>query len=183
MKPYETARADVDARSASTTWSAATAQRAHTVPGPSTVAAAQIGSRIARYGVAVILLAIGILKFTAAEANGIGPLVTTSPLLRWMYAVWSIEGASRVIGIIEIIAAIGIALRGLSAKAAVVGSALAVATFVVTLSFFLTAPGVWDTALGFPFLGGTGQFIVKDIVLLGASLWSLGESLASARRE
>lgn len=55
-------------------------------------------------------------------------------------------------------------------------------TFVVTLSFFLTAPGVWDAALGFPFLGGTGQFIVKDIVLLGASMWSLGESLASTRR-
>jgi Predicted membrane protein len=57
-----------------------------------------------------------------------------------------------------------------------------VVTFVVTLSFFLTAPGVWDAALGFPFLGGTGQFIVKDIVLLGASMWSLGESLASTRR-
>jgi len=147
-----------------------------------TAATALLGARVAQYGVAAILLAIGILKFTAAEANGIGPLVTTSPLLRWMYAVWSIEGASRVIGIVEIIAALGIALRGVSARAAIVGSALAVSTFIVTLSFFLTAPGVWDAALGFPFLGGTGQFIVKDIVLLGASLWSLGDSLQTVRR-
>ena len=99
-----------------------------------------------------------------------------------MYEVWSIQGASRVIGIVEIIAAIGIASRVFSVRAAIVGSALAVATFVVTLSFFLSAPGVWDAALGFPFLGGTGQFIVKDIVLLGVSLWSLGESLAAVRR-
>jgi len=156
--------------------------RGCTVSAPSTDEHARIGTTVARYGVASVLLAIGILKFTAAEANGIGPLVTSSPLLRWMYSVWSIQGASRVIGIIEIIAAVGIASRQLSARVAIVGSALAVATFVVTLSFFVTAPGVWDASLGFPFLGGTGQFIVKDIVLLGASIWSLEESLASVRR-
>ncbi len=155
--------------------------RGRLISGPDSETMVRIGTIIARYGVAIILLAIGILKFTTAEANGIGPLVTSSPLLRWMYSVWSIEGASRVIGIIEIIAGLGIASRPLSARVAVVGSALAVGTFVVTLSFLLTAPGVWDDSLGFPFLGGSGQFIVKDIVLLGASLWSLGESLAYAR--
>jgi reactive chlorine resistance protein C len=169
-------------RSTSFSSSTASAPRMRTISSPAADTAAQLGTRVARYGVAIILLAIGILKFTAAEANGIGPLVTTSPLLRWMYDVWSAQGASRVIGIVEIIAALGIAARALSARAAIVGSALAVATFIVTLSFFLTAPGVWDAALGFPFLGGTGQFIVKDIVLLGVSLWSLGESAASARR-
>jgi uncharacterized membrane protein YkgB len=152
------------------------------VSGPVTDATPRIGTNVARYGVAIILLAIGILKFTAAEANGIGPLVTSSPLLRWMYSVWSVQGASRVLGVIEIIAALSIASRPFSARAAVAGSALAVATFVVTLSFFFSAPGVWDASLGFPFLGGTGQFIVKDIVLLGASIWSLEESLASVRR-
>lgn len=156
--------------------------RVQTASAASTNEHARIGTTVARYGVAIVLLAIGILKFTMVEANGIGPLVTSSPLLRWMYSVWSIQGASRVLGVIEIIAAVGIALRPLSARVAVVGSALAVVTFVVTLSFFLTAPGVWDASLGFPFLGGTGQFIVKDIVLLGASVWSLEESLASVRR-
>jgi len=168
MRSHEYARMDIDVRSASFTSRA--------------TVTSLLGARVAQYGVAAILLAIGILKFTAAEANGIGPLVTTSPLLRWMYAVWSIEGASRVIGTVEIIAALGIALRGVSARAAIVGSALAVATFIVTLSFFFTAPGIWDAARGFPFLGGTGQFIVKDIVLLGASLWSLADSLAGMRR-
>lgn len=143
--------------------------------------AAQVGAAVARYGVALVLLAIGLLKFTAAEAAGIGPLVMSSPLLHWMYSVWSMEAASRVIGTIEIVAAVGIAVRSLSPRAAVVGSALAVGTFLVTLSFFLTAPGIWDTSLGFPFLGGSGQFIVKDVVLLGASLWSLGDAAGTLK--
>lgn len=143
---------------------------------------ALVGSDIARYGVVIVLLAIGLLKFTSSEATAIGALVTSSPLLRWMYGIWSIRGTSDVIGAIEIAAAVGIALRPISAPAAVAGSALAVGTFLVTLSFFLTAPGVWDAALGFPFLGGTGQFIVKDVVLLGSSLWSLGDALGARRR-
>ena len=143
-------------------------QRADTV--------AIVGTAVARYGVALILLAIGFLKFTPAEAEAIRALVSTSPLLAWMYSVWSVQEASQVIGAIEILAAVGIALRPVSARAALIGSALAVGTFLVTLSFFLTAPGMWDTMLGFPFLGGGGQFVVKDIVLLGASLWSLGEA-------
>jgi uncharacterized membrane protein YkgB len=143
---------------------------------------AGVGLAVARYGVALVLFAIGLLKFTAAEAAGIGPLVAGSPLLRWMYVVWSMQAASRVIGCVEIAAAIGIVLRRRFASAAAVGSALAVGTFLVTLSFFLTAPGVWDAGLGFPFLGPTGQFIVKDVVLLGASLWSFGEALSARGR-
>jgi uncharacterized membrane protein YkgB len=63
---------------------------------------------------------------------------------------------------------------------AVVLLAIAVATFVVTLSFLATAPGAWDAARGFPWLGGAGQFLVKDLVLLGASRWSLAEARGAA---
>ncbi|HET7550082.1 MAG TPA: DUF417 family protein [Gemmatimonadaceae bacterium] len=144
--------------------------------GPRADTVAVAGTAIARYGVALILLAIGLLKFTPAEAEGIRPLVSTSPFLAWMYSVWSVQAASSVIGGIEIVAALGIALRPLSARAALLGSALAVGTFLITLSFLATAPGMWDAMHGFPVLGGGGQFVVKDIVLLGASLWSLGEA-------
>lgn len=144
-------------------------------------AATALGLAVARYGVALTLLAIGLLKFTAGEAEGIRRLIETSPLLRWMYDVWDVRGASRAIGVVELLAAALIAIRPLSAPLAAMGSAIAAATFVTTLSFLVTAPGVWDRALGFPALGGTGQFLVKDVVLLGASLWSLGEALEAPR--
>jgi uncharacterized membrane protein YkgB len=156
--------------------------RAKGAAGRVDAAIARAGAAGARYGVAVVLIAIGVLKFTPEEAAGIRPLVESSPLMRWMYAVWSVQGASAVIGVVEVAAALGILARRWSPLAAAVGSAIAVATFAATLSFLATAPGAWDAARGFPWLGGTGQFLVKDLVLLGASVWSLGEALAAARR-
>jgi reactive chlorine resistance protein C len=59
-----------------------------------------------------------------------------------------------------------------------VGSVLAVGMFLTTLSFMLTTPGVWEaTEGGFPALSVVpGQFVLKDVVLLGAALWSFGEA-------
>ena len=44
-----------------------------------------LGAWITRYGLVAVLLLIGLLKFTAAEAAGIQPLVAHSPLMSWMY--------------------------------------------------------------------------------------------------
>ena len=58
------------------------------------------------------------------------------------------------------------------------GNALAIGMFLTTLSFLLTTPGVWEeSAGGFPALSvAPGQFLIKDLVLLGASIWSFGEA-------
>ena len=50
--------------------------------------------------------------------------------------------------------------------------------FLTTLSFLLTTPGVWESSAGgFPALSALpGQFLIKDLALLGISLWSLGEA-------
>ena len=43
----------------------------------------------------------------------------------------------------------------------------------------LFALPVWEASLGgFPALNGAGQFLIKDIALLGIALTVLGESLA-----
>jgi uncharacterized membrane protein YkgB len=81
-----------------------------------------LGAWITRYGLVVVLLLIGFLKFTAAEATGIQPLVAHSPLMSWMYTVFSVQGVSNLIGVIEIAIAILLALRPISAKASFVGS-------------------------------------------------------------
>lgn len=59
---------------------------------------------------------------------------------------------------------------------------MATLTFLVTLSFFLTTPGV-AAPIGFPAISGdVGQFLLKDAGLLGISVWLLGEALASEAR-
>jgi len=52
--------------------------------------------------------------------------------------------------------------------------------FLTTLSFLFSTPG-WEPSLGgFPALSGdVGEFLIKDVVLLGAALWSLSEALAA----
>ena len=135
----------------------------------------RLAAYVLRYGLVLVLAWIGLLKFTADEAEGIRSLVSNSPFMSWMYDMWSVRTTSRVIGVFEIVTAALVAARPLSATLCAIGSALAVATFAVTLSFMLTTPGVWGD--GFPRLGGSGQFLVKDFVLVGAALWSLGEAL------
>ena len=135
-----------------------------------------------RYGLVLVIAWIGFMKFTAYEAAGIQPLVANSPLMGWVYAIFSERTFSALLGVVEVAVAAMIALRPISAKVAAVGSGLAAVMFLTTLSFILSTPG-WEPSLGgFPALSAVpGQFIIKDIVLLAAALWSLGEALPEAR--
>ena len=58
------------------------------------------------------------------------------------------------------------------------GGVLMEFTFLTTLTFLFSLPG-WEKSLGgFPALSGSGGFLLKDVVLLGAALFTLGDSLA-----
>src|SRR5262252_11172357 len=137
-----------------------------------------VGSGLARYGLAVVVAWIGLMKFTAYEAEGISPFVAHSPLMSWVYGFMSHRGFSAVLGVVELTVAILIAARPFSPRASAIGSALAVGMFLTTLSFLVTTPGVWAAeAGGFPALSGfPGQFLIKDLALLGIALWTLGEA-------
>ena len=138
----------------------------------------RLGEHVLRYGLVLVLGWIGAMKFTAYEASGIQPLVANSPLMSWTYRILSVQNFSNLLGLIEIAIAGMIALRPISARIAAVGSGFAVLMFLTTLSFLFSTPG-WEASLsGFPALSALpGQFLLKDVVLLGASIWSLGEAL------
>jgi reactive chlorine resistance protein C len=142
-----------------------------------------VGSGLARYGLAVVVAWIGLMKFTAYEAEGIRPFVANSPLLSWVYGPLSVRGFSTVLGVVEVAVALLIAARPLLPRVSAFGSALAVGMFLTTLSFLVTTPGVWEPSLGgFPVFAhvagraGPGHFLIKDLALLGISLWTLGEA-------
>src|SRR5258708_1332605 len=128
------------------------------------------GHRVLRYGLALVIGWIGMMQFTGYEAQGIEPLVAHSPLLGWMYRVWTVRQFAAGLGIVEISIAILIALRPWSRKSFAIGSAVAVLMFLTTLSFLFSTPG-WEPSLGgFPApSGAVGQVLLKCVVLLGAS--------------
>jgi uncharacterized membrane protein YkgB len=137
-----------------------------------------LGHRVLRYGLALAIGWIGLMKFTGYEAQGIEPLVANSPFLGWVYNIWTVRQFAAGLGVVEVVIAILIALRPWSRKASAIGSALAVLMFLTTLSFLFSTPG-WESSLGgFPAVSAMpGQFLLKDVVLLGAAIWSLGEAL------
>src|SRR5260370_21798186 len=139
------------------------------------------GIVVSRYGLVAVLLLIGVLKFTPGEAAGIQPLVAHSPLMSWTYNLLSVQGVSNVIGAIEIATATLMALRPFSPKASFVGSVAAIVTFLLTVSFLFSTPGAAQFRYGFPVLGDAGQFLIKDLVLLGASFWSTAEAYRASQ--
>ena len=55
-----------------------------------------------RWALVVIFLWFGGMKFTAYEAAGIAPFIEHSPIMSWLHALFGIQGASYVIGVLEL---------------------------------------------------------------------------------
>lgn len=152
---------------------------------------ADAGTTVGRIGIvasylalAIIFLWVGAMKFTAYEALGIAPFVMHSPLLAWMHGAFGIQGASIVIGVIELSIGVLLLARWFSPKLSTIGAAMSIVTCLITLSFMLSTPGVTaQEAGGFPMLSAeAGQFLAKDMVLLTVSVLLLGDSLLASRR-
>ncbi|CAD0224782.1 YkgB family protein [Chryseobacterium sp. D764] len=125
------------------------------------------GYYISLFGAALILLWIGIFKFTPTEAAAIKPLVENHFLTFFVYKIMSAQAVSNLIGVIEIIIAL---LLIFSAKFAVLKKYAGIGmivTFLVTLSYLFTTPGIWKIVDGVPV---TDFFILKDLMLLGFGL-------------
>lgn len=121
-----------------------------------------------RWTLVLIFALFGAAKFAAYEAAGVAMLAGKHPLFSWMYPLLGERGASGAIGVIELLTGTVIALGAWSARASVVGGAMGLVTFCLTLSFAFGAPQFWQDGYGPPFLGSTGQFLIKDAVLLAA---------------
>jgi uncharacterized membrane protein YkgB len=142
-----------------------------------------IAALVARYGLVIVLVWFGAMKFTYYESHGISHWVTNSSFLSWVYNIMPINDFGRLNGSIELITAVLLAVKPWFPTAAVVGGIFACCFFVGTLSFMITTPGVGEaSAGGFPVLSADGEFLVKDIANLGLALWLLADAIDATRR-
>ena len=138
----------------------------------------KISAFVLRYGLVLVVFWIGCLKFTAYESKGVFNHASHSPLLVWAYHILDVRDFSRGLGVVEIAIALLIAAGPVWPKLSIVGSLAGIGMFLTTLSFVITTPGVWQAGYGFPALAASpGQFLVKDVVLLGVAIWTLADSL------
>jgi uncharacterized membrane protein YkgB len=146
-----------------------------------------LGSDITKLGAFGVFASLAIIyfwfagmKFTAYEAEGLVPLAQNSPLLSWMYDIFSVRGFSNFLGFVELTIGLLIAGRILSPTLSAIGGFLSTGLFVTTLSFMVSTPGVFEPSLGFPAISvAPGQFLLKDVGLLAASVVVLGHSLST----
>jgi uncharacterized membrane protein YkgB len=132
----------------------------------------RLGGGILRYGLVLLLVGIGLFKFTEVEALTIQPLVAHSPFLGWLYGVTTVQTASNLVGIVEITLGVLLAVSRWWPRLSAIGSLGASLTFLITLSFLFTTPGLSPDTQG---------FLMKDFMLLGAALWTAGDSLRAAQ--
>jgi uncharacterized membrane protein YkgB len=119
------------------------------------------------------------LKFTSYQAQGIQPLVANSPLMSWLYDIFTVNTFSALLGVVEIATAVLLCVKPWWPRISMVGSVMAIGLFLGTLSLF-TTPGVGEaSAGGFPVLSANpGQFLIKDAALLGLSAWTFADAMA-----
>jgi uncharacterized membrane protein YkgB len=159
----------------------------------------RVGMGLLRLGLVVVLLWIGGLKFADYEADGIVPLVTNSPLMRYLYHYpapeyrhymnkegevipahhqWNMENGtypvSYGLGITVLLIGVLIASYPIAPHVSAVGNFLLILMACTTLSFLVMTPEVWVPAIGshthgFPYLSGAGRLVVKDSIMLGAA--------------
>lgn len=166
----------------------------------------RVGMGLLRLGLIVVLVWIGGLKFADYEADGIVPLVANSPLMSFFYHYpapeyrqymnregevvpahqkWNESNAtysfSHGLGVVIVLIGLLIASYPITPQFSAAGSFLLVLMSLTTLSFLVTTPEVWVSALGaathgFPYLSGAGRLIIKDAIMLGAAVLTLADS-------
>ena len=134
----------------------------------------QTGAVILRYSLVLIFLGYGLFKFTAEEAAAIAPLTEHSLAFFWLNPALGPRTGSALIGSVEVVTAVLIALRRPFPWLSAAGSMLAAFALLNTLSFLFTTPGLQPTSVN-------AGFLLKDLTLLGAALWTAGEALKAAK--
>ena len=134
--------------------------------------AQQVSLPFLRIAMGIVLLWIGALKFVD-PAPVVGLLKASFPFLAF-------DGVVYLLGTVEVILALFL-FAGLQTR--YVGIVL-MGLFAGTLAIFLIAPAVTYGDGGFPRLSLAGEFLLKDLVLFGASLslvaLSAGRQMARA---
>jgi|TARA_B100001059_G_C17822145_1_gene578990 uncharacterized membrane protein YkgB len=115
---------------------------------------------------AMVLLWIGGMKFYDFEAKAIVGLVETSPFMSWLYSLFSVQGASNVIGGFDVLFALllgaGILLN--NKKLIIVSGLACLSVFLMTQTFLLSAPNAFSSST---LLARLGQFVIKDLWYVG----------------
>ena len=133
---------------------------------------------LVRASMVIIFLFFGYQKWFEYEAQVLIPYISNGPLIFWMYPVFGIRGASWFLGVSEWLFGALLFLGFWDKRLGLLGAAGSTVTFVMTVTIIPFMPNGWATSAGgFPAMTGNVPFLMKDVVLLAASLYLLKQDV------
>jgi len=133
---------------------------------------------LVRASMVIVFLFFGYQKWFEYEAQILIPYISNGPLISWMYPVFGIRGASTFLGVAEWTFGALIFAGFWNRTAGVLGALGSIATFIGTVTIIPFMPNGWaESAGGFPAMVGNVPFLMKDVVLLAASVYLLKQDV------
>jgi uncharacterized membrane protein YkgB len=145
--------------------------------------AGDLDYHIVRASMVIMFLFFGYQKWWAYEAERLVPFISNGPLIWWLYPVFGYQGASWFLGGAEWTFGSLLFAGFWDKRLGILGAAGSTATFIATVTIIPFMPDGWDAAAGFPAMTGNVPFLMKDVVLLAASLYLLRQDALRVARQ
>jgi len=131
-----------------------------------------------RASMVIIFLFFGYQKWFEYEAQGLIPYISNGPLIFWMYPVFGIRGATWFLGVSEWLFGALLFLGFWNKQLGILGALGSCFSFIATVTIIPFMPNGWAaSAGGFPAMTGNVPFLMKDVVLLAASVYLLKQDV------
>jgi uncharacterized membrane protein YkgB len=130
-----------------------------------------------RGAMVIMFLFFGYQKWFAYEAEVLVPYISNGPLIFWLYPLFGIRGASWFLGVAEWLFGALLFLGFWNKKLGILGAIGSCGTFIATVTIIPFMPNGWDPPAGFPAMAGNVPFLMKDVVLLAASVYLLRQDV------
>jgi uncharacterized membrane protein YkgB len=135
----------------------------------------------ARASLVITFFLFGYEKWFSYASHDLIPLVSSGPIISWLYPLFDIQAVSWMLGAIECSIALLLLLGLWSARLGVVGAVGSACAAATGLSVIPFVPDGWDAAAGgFPAMTGSVPFLLKDIVILAVSIYLIKQDLLRA---
>jgi uncharacterized membrane protein YkgB len=141
-----------------------------------------IDYHLIRAAMVLIFLSFGYQKWFEYEAQVLIPYISNGPLIFWLYPAFGVRGASWFLGVSEWLICALLFLGFWDKRLGILGAIGSTFTFVATVTIIPFMPNGWDPAAGFPAMAGNVPFLMKDVVLLAASIYLLEAGFGSGVR-
>ena len=132
---------------------------------------------VIRAAMVIIFLFFGYQKWWAYEAERLVPFISNGPLISWMYPAFGYRGASWFLGASEWTFGALILAGFWDKRLGILGALGSTVTFLMTVTIIPFMPDGWDPVAGFPAMSGNVPFLMKDVVLLAASIYLLRQDV------